>query len=214
MQIHYWKDRWNKGDTGWHQTEVEPNLIQHFNELEPTRVFVPLCGKSLDLKWLVEQGHFVIGVEASELAVEQFFAEHHIPFQRELKGGLTLYKGEKIEIYCGDFFALTPQLLGTVGAVYDRAALIALPQQIRTSYAIKMTDLLSESLKQSPFLFLQILLQRNPHDENGPPHSIQTTELEQLYRGVFHCKLLSRELVDTLPSGTRVEECVFRLIKN
>jgi thiopurine S-methyltransferase len=204
----FWLGRWERGETGWHQTEVEPRLIENFSGLQPTSVFVPLCGKSLDLVWLHQQGHEVLGVELSERACREFFDEQGLTPAVTVVGPLKLFSCERYRLFQGDFFKLTPELLGPVGAVYDRAALIALPPDLRPQYARHMKTLLS-----APSLrFLQIILERSPHDVTGPPHSILESEVESLYGDGFKVEWLSREtLPDRSPSGASVTEKVARL---
>ena len=144
MKPEFWKDRWARGETGWHQDEVEPGLVAHLGGLAPTRVLVPLCGKSLDLAWLSSQGHEVIGIELSEIAVRAFFAEHALPVSESRRGAFTAFSSGTVTILLGDFFDLRPEDLGgTIGALYDRAALIALPAEMRARYARKITELVS-----------------------------------------------------------------------
>lgn len=128
MNKDFWLDRWKQNKTGWHQSAVEPALVQAFSGGKVTQVFVPFCGKSLDLVWLAEQGYNVIGVELSVLACEMFFKENKIRYQKYSDGAFQTFKSENIEIWNGDFFDLNPVHLQKIGAVYDRAALIALPR--------------------------------------------------------------------------------------
>ena len=211
MEPLYWLNRWNKHETGWHQTEVESRLIEHFKDLSPTRVFVPLCGKSLDLKWLADQGHEVVGIELSPIAIQEFFSENGLTPRIEQHRSFQRFVCGRIQIYQGDFFDLQPDDLGQIGAIYDRAALIALPPSMRGPYADHMIQLLEGQFKNPEFRFLQILLKRTPHDLNGPPHSITTDELEELYSQQFEIKLISREQLEPLPSGVQIEEAVYAL---
>ncbi len=210
----YWKGRWDRGETGWHQSEVEPTLVAHFSGLKPTRVFVPLCGKSLDLIWLASQGHEVIGVELSEKAVLEFFDGNGIPFQRTSMGALTRYQGNGITIFRGDFFELSAAQLGAIGAVYDRAALIALPSEVRARYAAHMIRLLNEASKTDQLKFLQLVLERTPTDDRGPPYSVSEHEIRALYKGTFEITPLSRVAVDMGDSNpSKTEECTYLLAK-
>lgn len=213
MEKDFWLKRWENGETGWHQTEVEPNLTQNFSDLKPTRVLVPLCGKSLDLTWLAAKGHEVVGVELSRLAVETFFKEHSVDFTVARVGAFEVFRGGKYTIFSGDLFELGAEELGTIGAVYDRAALIALPPELRARYAAHMLTLLSSSAARPGFRFLQIVLEREPHLEKGPPFGVSSTELKSLYGKRFAIEPVSRELVFTEEdSGAKVFECVYRLV--
>lgn len=135
---HLWLQLWREQrSTEFHQNAVNPLLARFWPDLKlppHSRIFVPLCGKSLDMLWLAEQGHEVIGVELSPLAVQRFFAEQDWqPIQRQ-RGAFTLWQYQHISILCGDYFALSASDLGPVDGVYDRAALTALPEAIRPPY--------------------------------------------------------------------------------
>ena len=137
MDADFWQQRWRQGRIGFHQDRPTPLLEQYWDAIgvpAGTRVLVPLCGKSLDLAWLAARGHHVLGVELSRLAVEQFFAEHALtPSVHESANGRHYVSGA-IEIVEGDAFTLEPALLAGCDAVYDRAALIALPAALRRTY--------------------------------------------------------------------------------
>lgn len=212
MEKDFWLGRWTRGETGWHQDEVESSLITHFSGLLPTRVFVPLCGKSLDLKWLASKGHEVIGVELSEKGCRAFFEENQLEYKESRGGGFLVFVAGAITIYCGDFFDLSPSHLGKIGAIYDRAALIALPPELRPRYARHLVELVRETALPG-LRFLQVVLRRTPHDEKGPPFSILDTEIRQLYGHAFKIEQLSCEAVDMNNGSTSVtEEYVYRFV--
>jgi len=205
----FWLGRWQRGETGWQQAGFEPALTMTFADLAPTRVFVPLCGKSLDMVWLTRQGHEVVGVELSEQGCVAFFEENRIPFEQSVQGPFTVFCGGSITIYCGDFFDLRPEHLGKIGAVYDRAALIALSPELRPKYAARMTELLRATSPERSFQFLQIVLERTPHDTSGPPFSVPAREVEQHYHQEFDVRHLSREPVEAKgPEGSKSDQCV------
>ncbi len=205
MEQNYWLGRWERGETGWHQDEAEPRLIEAFSDLGPTRVLVPLCGKSRDLAWLASRGHEVIGVELSERACRAFFEENKIPFSVTPEGRFTAYRGERITILNGNIFDLGPEELGEFGALYDRAALIALPPETRTRYAAHLLELIRKRGKKRDFRFLQIILYRSPEDREGPPFSVSEAEVKRFYGSDFEITQTSRE---QFPMG---EEIVLRL---
>ena len=213
MNREYWLKRWDEGRTGWHQTEVEPALIKHFSSLGPTRVFVPLCGKSLDLQWLASRGHEVVGVELSESGCEAFFHEHKIPVQVSTHGRFKTFHSDRITIFNGDFFDLGPRELSGIGAIYDRAALIAMPPESRVQYTTRMINIVHACAQKVQFDFLQILFERTPHDTKGPPFSVSAAELQSLYGQYFDIEPLIREEVDRGDSSNKTEECVYRLIR-
>lgn len=213
LNANYWKGRWERDEIGWHQKEPEEDLVQYFSDIAPTRVLVPLCGKSLDLAWLASRGHEVIGVELSEIACAAFFSEQQLVPQITSTAGFKVYSYGRYTLYCGSFFELTPQLLGTVGAVYDRAALIALPLELRIQYTAHMGELIGNSSGALDFHFLQILLERSPHDEEGPPFSVSHSELQEHYSRSFDIKLIHKQAVDLDPNGKTSFQSVYFLNK-
>jgi thiopurine S-methyltransferase len=215
MESEFWKNRWKKNETGWHQKEAEPALVQFFSSLtQRGRVLVPLCGKSLDMLWLATHGYEVVGVELSDLACTAFFHENQISFTQSRKGNFNLFQGGGISIWNGDFFELSSDQLGKLDAVYDRAALIALPPEMRKKYAKHLGDLIQKSASQADFQFLQITLHRTPHQDGGPPFSVTPGEIESLYGEKLNIRLISREAVDLGDdSPTQVEESVYQLQK-
>jgi thiopurine S-methyltransferase len=221
MERDFWIGRWQRGETGWHQTEVEPALIQFLSDgLKPTQVLVPLCGKSLDLKWLLDRGHTVIGVELSELAITEFFREHALSIdEKRAEGPLVLYRSGRLTLVQGDFFSLTPSLLRSIlggrslGAIYDRAALIALPPEMRERYSRALVTLV-EACAGSGFMQLQIVLERTPHDTKGPPFSVRESEIMKLYSKTYQVTLKSRETLPESSEGSRIDECVYTLTRS
>ena len=214
MEADFWHNRWENNLTGFHLNEVNPHLKANWSTLNlkaGSRVFVPLCGKSLDLIWLSEQGHDVIGCELSILAVEAFFSENKLTVERSQIGDLELWQSEKISIFCGDIFHLTPELLGEVDAVYDRASLIALPPAMRQDYAAKMSELTQWSPK------LLITLEYEQIKMDGPPFSVSENEVNALYKANYQVKQLSAQ--DVLGDNEKfrekgldyMNECIYQL---
>lgn len=208
----FWNDRWQRGDTRWHQSEPEPALARAFAGVTPRRVLVPLCGKSLDLKWLLAQGHEVIGIELSELAVRSFFTENAIPFEEGRSGPFRTFRGGRIQILNGNFFDLDPthppEGLAPIDAVYDRAALVALPRETRRQYCARMVQLLRATAKPDGFKFLEVVIERETGDESGPPFSVPESEINALYGSQFEILPVSRESVAPERSGI-MTECVY-----
>jgi thiopurine S-methyltransferase len=197
MEASFWHNRWQTNQTGWHERAVNPLLITHFPSLNVPlggRVFVPLCGKSLDLGWLLSHGYDVAGVELSDLAVTQLFAELRIEPIISAVGKLRLFQGEKIDIFMGDLFDLSRKILGPVDATYDRAALVALPEPTRALY--------TEHLKAITTLAPQLVIGYE-YDQTivaGPPFSVTADELHRHYRDSYTLTLLDR--VD-VPGGLK-----------
>ncbi len=145
-----WLQIWRERRTDFHQHGVNLLLSRFwpaFAPATPSRVFVPLCGKSLDMLWLAEQGHDVIGVELSPLAIEAFFRENHLPPSKRRQGRFTLWRHGRIGILCGDYFALSEADLGPVDSVYDRAALTALPPILRSRYVAQLRRIVPDTAR-------------------------------------------------------------------
>ncbi|MDC8829272.1 thiopurine S-methyltransferase [Alteromonas gilva] len=178
MQHHFWHNKWEKGEIGFHQDDTHPMLMRFANELGfagPCRVLVPLCGKSHDMTYLLKRGCEVIGVELSQVAVEQYFAAQDIVPDIAQRGDLLRYKAPGITLFCGDFFALKPEYIGSVDAVYDRAALVALPASMRMAYCQQVLTLAPQA-KQ-----LLITFEYDQSALPGPPFAIPFAEIHQYY---------------------------------
>ena len=189
MDASFWHNRWQTNQTGWHERAVNPLLITHFPSLHVPpggRVFVPLCGKSLDLGWLLSQGYAVAGAELSELAVTQLFAELEMEPTISEVGKHKHFRGERINIFVGDFFALSQEALGPVDAVYDRAALVALPEAIRVQYTTHL-KFLTASAPQ-----LVIGYEYDQTVVPGPPFSVTPDELHRHYSDSYTLTPLAR----------------------
>lgn len=145
-----WLQCWRDRQTDFNQKSVNQLLSRFWSSLSlahGSRVFVPLCGKTKDMIWLAKQGHEVIGVELSPIAVRAFFRENHLQPTRRRVGKFTLWQHGKISILCGDYFSLTSTELGLIDMVYDRAALTALPEDIRRLYVAHLRLIVSETAK-------------------------------------------------------------------
>ncbi len=211
MEADFWHNRWQTNQTGWHEPTVNPLLITHFPSLTVPpggRVFVPLCGKSLDLGWLLSRGYAVAGAELSELAVTQLFADLGMEPTRSEVGKHKHFRGEKIDILVGDFFDLFREILGPVDAVYDRAALVALPEAMRAQY--------TAHLKSLTALAPQLVIGYE-YDQTvvpGPPFSVTSEELHRHYSDDYTLTLLARvEVPGGLKGKCPATEHIWRLDK-
>jgi thiopurine S-methyltransferase len=183
MDADFWKERWQTNQIGWHEDRASPMLVKHWSALGAPAgagVFVPLCGKSKDMLWLAGQGHPVIGVELSDIAVAAFFSENGLAPQHETRGAHAISKSRDIAIWCGDFFALTPGDLSGVAAAYDRASLIAMPPSMQPAYAAKMAGLLPSG---APVLLLTISV--DEPKPSGPPYSVPPSRVRELFADTF-----------------------------
>jgi thiopurine S-methyltransferase len=187
MNADYWLNRWNQNQTGFHLAGVNPLLTQYWPSVSASakgRVLVPLCGKSEDLRWLVEQGHEVIGVELSLLAAKAFASEQGIVLTETHEPPFTVLRGARLTYYVGDFFEFTPDVGGRFDLLYDRAALIALPPEMRPGYVSQLQSLLGRSARG-----LLIGLEYDPSQMHGPPFTVPEPELRRLFAS-FHCEQL------------------------
>ena len=202
MKKEFWLERWERGETGFHQNEINPNLCRYWKELHCTRdgeVFVPLCGKSRDMLWLREQGHPILGVELSAIAVQAFFKENCFIPHHSTAGRFERYEADDIRILCGDFFDLNKDTLANVRAVYDRASLIALPPEMRERYARHLASILP------PATEILLITYDYPQSEMaGPPFAVSPGEIEALYGKYAAVRLLAR--MDALPQNLRLRE--------
>jgi len=218
MNPEFWHERWTRGEIGFHQPEFNVHLQLYFNRLELSsgaHIFVPLCGKSLDMVWLLEQGYQVTGIEISPLALKEFFEENGLRPEIRDHSGAAVYRCDNLEIYCGDFFTIDLSKLDPVDAVYDRASLIALPPDMRVAYAERLTGLLAGG---TPTLLLS--LEYPQQEMPGPPFSVSRAEIEELYGShyriehIFSEDCLAREPRFREKGLTRFEEHVYLLQKH
>ncbi len=183
-----WIQRWKDGETGWHRKQVNSKLIEFIDYLQLSQgdtVFVPLCGKSYDMVYLLEQGFKVIGVELSQLAIEQFFDENNLTYTIHQTDQFTMYQGDNITLYCGDYFALDEAILKSVSAVYDRAALIALAVDLRAKYAQHLYSIISNDCR-----VLLLTLNYPQSQISGPPFAVDEDEVVSLFSNGFECQQL------------------------
>jgi len=197
MNSEYWINRWNQNQTGFHLAGVNPLLTQYWPSVSTSkggRVLVPLCGKSEDLRWLAEQGHDVVGVELSLLAAKTFSAEQGIVLRETHEPPFTVLRGDRVTYYIGDFLDFTPEVGGQFDLIYDRAALIALPPEIRPGYAQQLRSLVG---KRGRGLLLG--LEYDPSQMHGPPFTVPEAEVRRLFES-FDCeKLLDYDCLEQEP---------------
>lgn len=201
MNPEFWQNRWQEKRIGFNQSEVNSLLIKYWSALNlpaSSRVFVPLCGKSIDMVWLSAQGYDVVGVELVESAVQAFFAEQNIQptiYQHAENIKIKCYQGElgdsetkrTITLWVADIFALTSTDIGSIDVVYDKAALIALPADMRTQYS-EQVCLLSGTVPQ-----LVITLNYDQSKKDGPPFSVSCEQVQQYYGSRYQITELARE---------------------
>lgn len=181
MEHAFWHARWDEGRIGFHQSDINAWLLRYWPPLQlapSARVLVPLCGKSRDMLWLREQGHTVVGVELSDLACRDFFSENGARITPIAVPEGHTRERDGITLWCADFFELGQQQWGEVAAVYDRAALIALPPAQRRAYASHLREQLETGV-----VILLVTLEFSGSE--GPPFSVPEAEVRQLFEPGF-----------------------------
>jgi len=209
MDRESWLERWQTARIGFHASEVNPHLELHSDRLlgkTPATVFVPLCGKSLDLGWLASRGHAVVGVEIIGLAIEQFWDDVGVTptvdataggHKRFRSAGLGGEQGGSITLLCADIFDLKPADVGSIDAVWDRAAFVALPADVRGRYSAQIQAL----APMAPILLNTFTYDTTVMD--GPPFSIDDDEVRQWYAGRQIETLSQEDVIDRVPFKER-----------
>ena len=217
MQPDFWLNRWRAAQIGFHQMAVDRHLKAYWPLLKlplGSPVFVPLCGKSLDLMWLREGGHSVTGVELSPVALESFVMEHGIPARRRVLADFDVFEAGGLKLYRGDFFKLTPTQIGNTSAVYDRAALISWTPEARQSYVKQLTLLTSPGTQT-----LLIAVEYPPEQMQGPPFPLTRDTIQNLYAGHYSIEELARhEILELEPrlkarGLTELREVCYRMTR-
>lgn len=176
-----WHESWKAGRIGFHSNEIHEDLVGHQDRFlgdGPHRVLVPLCGKSVDMTWLAEQGHEVVGVELVPQAIEEFLEEQGLSAKVEEGDGYTLHRAGNITLACGDMLKLGAKELGSITRIWDRAALVALPEEVRVAYAAHLRSLAAPECK--------VLLNVFEYDQSkmsGPPFSLSVEEVAKHFEG-------------------------------
>lgn len=193
MENEFWLQRWERGDIGFHEHQPNPLLVSHMDQLkllEGDRVFLPLCGKTLDIAWLLAQDYQVVGVELSELAIKALFTQLALEPEITTHKTLTRYSAQHIDIFAGDYFDLAAEYIGPVHAIYDRAALVAMPPTLRQRYARQLVQL-TQSAPQ-----LLITYEYNQSQMEGPPFSVPGYHIDELYGDHYHIHTLQRDEIE------------------
>ncbi len=180
MDPQFWHARWREGQIGFHLDRVHPDLVAHQEWLlggGAWRVLVPLCGKSLDLDWIARQGDTAVGVELSEIAVAALFREAGRAPEIDERPRGRIYRSPGLVVICGDFFHVTVEDVGPVDRVWDRAALVALPPDMRRRYVEHLRNLVRPGAR----ILLNTMVYEG--DKPGPPHSVSDHEVALLYEG-------------------------------
>jgi len=208
LEKEFWLKRWQDRNIAFHQEEVNLFLVQYFKDLgiqKGDRIFVPLCGKTLDIAWLLAEDFQVVGVELSEQAIKELFSELNenptITHQKKL----IQYKIENLTVFVGDFFDLDQNILGKVDGIYDRAALVALPDSIRIRYVEHLQNITNCSPQ------LVITYEYDQTLLAGPPFSISDKEINKYYRSNYKIEHIIKSEVSGGFKGQVAFENVWKL---
>ncbi len=184
-----WLERWKNREIGFNQVEVSFLLKQYFEKLNlqsGSKVLVPLCGKTIDISWLLAEGYGVVGIELSEVAVKELFEELGVSSEVSKLGELIVYRAKNITVFVGDIFEVTAEMLGKIDAIYDRAAIVALTKTVREKYTAHLRAI-SNNAPQ-----LLITVEYDQSLMNRTPYSVDEEEVRDHYAEYYTLELLSR----------------------
>ncbi len=193
----YWLKRWESSDISFHQDKVNYKLISFIHKMKAKKgdaVFVPLCGKSLDMLWLLNHGFRVVGMELSPIACRAFFSENNLDVQVVEYNNFTCFKSRNIEIFCGDFFEINPKDVA-VSSVYDRGALVAFHPDLWHKYATRLMQITN---KKADILLLAL---ETSCKVQGPPFPIDASEIDLLFGEDYLITQLKRENCTDISPG-------------
>ncbi len=202
MEKQYWLDRWDNNDIGWNQENINVYLIKHYQQLNLknyNHVFVPLCGKSIDMKFFLENGHFITGCELSIEASKDFFYDNNLYFDANQYYHFEILRGDNIDLFCGDLFKIEERALSLpIDLVYDRGAIVALPKEMRVKYFEHINSLIKSGTR-----WIIMSLEHESVKHQGPPFSVTLNEIEELAKNDFNVELIEEEKV--INQGQRLE---------
>ncbi|WP_445357990.1 thiopurine S-methyltransferase [Microbulbifer sp. ANSA005] len=204
MKEEFWHDKWKRNDIGFHEAAGNSLLTEFFSSLSLSpgdRIFLPLCGKTKDIAWLLEQNISVVGCELNEEAVKQLFSEMAVIPQVSQVGNLKCYSAANIDIFVGNIFDLGREELGPVVAIYDRAALVALPSDIREQYVRHLMAI----TQVAPQLLVSFEYEQTQMP--GPPFSVESRLIYEYYDADYSLQVLAtRDVVGGLKGKVPARE--------
>lgn len=210
MHAEFWQKRWSEGRLGFHQSHVNDLLRAYWPKLgclPEQNVFVPLCGKSLDMLWLRQQGHPIVANDLIDTAAQDFFSEAQLAYQCQRKMSFTEYSSPEIRFWAGDYFALAPEWISPEGApigFYDRAALAAMPPGQQARYVEQLARLVPPRSRG-----LIIALEQDKALDVGPPFSLPAAHLDRLFSPYFEIQAWAREPI--AGKSPQAWDCVYAL---
>ena len=210
MKPEFWHKKWENREIGFHEGKPNSLLVEHFSNLNLSsgaRIFLPLCGKTRDIAWLRSQGCAVAGAELSESAISELFQELEVEPEIKTNEFIKHFSAPGLDFFVGNVFHLAAQQLGAVQAVYDRAAMVALPEETRKKYSSHLMDISNRAPQ------LLITFQYDQTQMDGPPFSISAQEIESHYGHVYEIQALeSRSVEGNLKGKVEATETI-RLLK-
>ena len=209
MQHEFWHQKWQKNEIGFHLNQPHPLLVKYMGclNISPnSRIFIPLCGKSLDIHWLLTQGYHVVGIDLSPIAIHDLISTLGLSFTEMQSGNLSHFHHPQIDLFVGDFFELTIEQLGQIDAIYDRAALVALPEQMRSQYIQHLIHIGGHASQ------LLISFEYDQSIMAGPPFAISTQQLQDYYSSEYDIQLLDRQ-TELLKGKVNAQEKIWLLKK-
>ncbi|NP_001075374.1 thiopurine S-methyltransferase [Equus caballus] len=200
LTLEEWQGKWVTGKTIFHQEQGHQLLKKHLDAFlkgeSGLKVFFPLCGKAVEMKWFADRGHSVVGVEISELGIREFFTEQNLSYSEEPIieiPGAKVFKSSSgnISLYCCNIFDLPRTNIGKFDRIWDRGALVAVNPGDRKRYVDIML-----SLTRKGFHYLLAVLSYDPTKHAGPPFFVSDAEVKRLFDSV--CNIRCLEKVDAL----------------
>jgi thiopurine S-methyltransferase len=192
MNKEFWVNAWADGRTNFHQITANPWLQLGLSELKstPKRALVPLCGKTIDLLTLAQKGIEVVGVEIAAQAVDEFFRENKLTPGISKEGAYSAYRVPGLTILSGDFFEIEswPDYNEGFDFIYDRAALIALPLELRTRYLKVIKSLITDQTR-----YLVDFISYDGPLDLGPPFSVSPDEIIEFFKDFRKIKKLKED---------------------
>ncbi|XP_053347408.1 probable thiopurine S-methyltransferase [Clarias gariepinus] len=197
MALSEWEGRWQEGRIGFHQPHIHQMLKDNLDKIlcgrQQVRVFFPLCGKAVDMKWLADMGHIIVGVEISEKAIKQFFEENNLEFKEEpvpAIPGAKVFKSldDKISLYQCDLYKFSSAVGSQFGGIWDRGSLVAINPCDRQKYATLIMSLMDKDCR-----YLLDTLEYNPELYKGPPFFVPEDIVKSLYGNACDIELVRSE---------------------
>ena len=170
LDAQYWNNRYLDNDTGWDIGSVSTPLKQYIDQLSDKNiaVLIPGGGNSYEAAYLLEKGF-------TNITIVDFAAQ----VGERLKEKFSQWLGKGLTVICADFFTLE----GSFDMVLEQTFFCALDPALRSKYAAKMHELLSDHGKLVGLLF-------DKNFEGGPPFGGQMEEYKTLFAALFNIKIM------------------------